>query len=180
MKKYDCVFLDRDGTINPDTGYIKNLNNFKFFNFLFPALKKMSKVCDRFCIISNQSGVGRGIIDEKDIYNINKYISKKFKINNIKLLDIYVCFDHPDNASNRRKPGTGMFLEAKNDHCISLSKSLMIGDSFCDIKAGESLGMDTMLVLTGNGQKSRIDILDQVVPTYEAKNLIDGAKILCH
>ena len=180
MKKYDCVFLDRDGTINSDPGYIKNLKNYKFYDFLFPALKKISEVCNKFCIISNQSGVSRGMIQKSNIYEINKYIFEQFSINKIKLVDIYVCFDHPDNASNRRKPGTGMFLEAKNDHCISLSKSLMIGDSFCDIKAGDSLGMDTMLVLTGNGQKSRIDILDQIVPTYEAKNLIDGAEILCH
>ena len=62
MKKYDCVFLDRDGTINSDPGYIKNLKNYKFYDFLFPALKKISEVCNKFCIISNQSGVSRGMI----------------------------------------------------------------------------------------------------------------------
>ena len=59
MKKYDCIFLDRDGTLNPDTGYINNVSDFNFYNFTMPALELMSKINNKFCIITNQSGVGR-------------------------------------------------------------------------------------------------------------------------
>ena len=180
MKNYDCIFLDRDGTINPDPGYIKNLKSFKFYEFLFPALKKISKVCNKFCIVSNQSGVARGLIQKRNIYKINKYIFDQFKINKIQLVDIYVCFDHPENPTIRRKPGPGMFLEAEESHDISLPDSLIVGDSICDIKAGKNLGMDTMLVLTGNGQKTKSKLINPDLPTYIVGNLSEGANKICH
>ena len=64
-----------------------------------------------------------------------------------------MCFDHPDNASNYRKPGAGMFLDAKSDHNLKLSKCLMVGDSLKDMEVGYKLGMETLLVLTGMGKK---------------------------
>ena len=57
--KYDCIFLDRDGTLNPDRGYIDKLKDFKFYDFTFPALRLMAKKNNQFCIVTNQSGVGR-------------------------------------------------------------------------------------------------------------------------
>ena len=70
MKNFDCIFLDRDGTLNFDPGYIKNLSEFKFFSYTLDALKKLSYITNSFCIISNQSGVSRGIIDIDDLENI--------------------------------------------------------------------------------------------------------------
>ncbi|MDP7094773.1 MAG: HAD-IIIA family hydrolase, partial [Candidatus Marinimicrobia bacterium] len=93
MKKYDTIFLDRDGTINPDPGYISDLNDFKFFPFTMDALKKMSKCCEQFCIVSNQSGIGRGLIDEIKLNEIHDYIRASFTENNLKLTDIYFCPD---------------------------------------------------------------------------------------
>ena len=180
MKKYDCVFLDRDGTINPDPGYIKNLKSFKFFDFVFPALKKISEVSNKFCIVSNQSGVARGMIEKSNIYKINEYILEQFSINEIQLVDIYVCFDHPDHPTQRRKPGPGMFLEAEKCHNIRLPDSLIIGDSICDIQAGKLLGMDTMLVLTGNGEKTKFELMDYDIPTYIVDDLKEGASKICH
>jgi len=180
MKKYDCVFLDRDGTINPDPGYINNLKIFKFYDFVFPALKKISEVCNKFCIVSNQSGVARGMIQKNNIYKINKFIFEQFSINKIQLVDIYVCFDHPKNPTQRRKPGPGMFLEAEKCHNIRLPDSLIIGDSICDIQAGKLLGMDTMLVLTGNGKKTKLKLMDCDIPTYIVNDLNAGANKICH
>ena len=179
MRKYDCIFLDRDGTINHDPGYIKNLNNFRFYDFLFPALKKISEVCNKFCIVSNQSGVARGIIEKKNIFKINEYIFEQFRLNKIQLVDIYVNFDHPENPTENRKPGSGMFLKAEKNHSISLSKCLIIGDSICDIQAGKSLGMDTMLVLTGNGKKTKSNLIDSNIPTFIVDDLKAGANKIC-
>ena len=67
MKKYDAIFLDRDGTINHDPGYIASLDDFEFFDFTFEALKNLKKLTDRFCIITNQSGVARGIIERSGL-----------------------------------------------------------------------------------------------------------------
>ena len=180
MKQYDCIFLDRDGTLNPDPGYINNASNYNFYDFTLPALKMMSKNNNRFCIITNQSGVARGLITINSLKAINKFIWEKFNEHNISLLDIYMCFDHPDNASLRRKPGPGMFLEAKKKYSLELSNCLMVGDSIKDMKAGEHLGMETMLVLTGEGEKTFKNFRDSKFISYCANNIYEGFEQLCH
>ena len=94
MKKYNCIFLDRDGTLNPDPGYISSINDFSFFHFTIPALSKLASKGNRFCIVTNQSGISRGLIKPDDLEEIHRYIKKIFKDNSISLLDIYVCIDH--------------------------------------------------------------------------------------
>jgi D,D-heptose 1,7-bisphosphate phosphatase len=156
MKKYNCIFLDRDGTLNfdPPPGYIKSLKDFKFFDGALVALRQLSEKGNVFCIVSNQSGLSRGLITKKKLESIHNYIAESFREHSIPLLGIYFCEDHPNNPTARRKPNSGMFLEAKADHSLKLEKCLMIGDSDVDIIAGKKLGMDTMLVLTGNGNKT--------------------------
>ena len=180
MKKYDCIFLDRDGTLNPDSGYIGDISDYKFYKFTLPALKLMSKKNNQFCIITNQSGVARGLVSIKSLNIINNFIRKEFSENSIPLLDIYMCFDHPDNASNRRKPGPGMFLEAKKEYNLKLSNCLMVGDSILDMKAGKNLGMETMLVLTGEGLKTLKNFQGSKFISHVAENIYKGFKQLCH
>ena len=177
-KKYDCIFLDRDGTINIDPGYISDVNNFKFYDYVFDALQVLSKLSKDFIIITNQSGVARGLIKESNLIEINKFIFENFAENNINLLDIYFCTDHPESSTIRRKPGVGMFLEASNDFNIELSNCLMIGDTLSDILPAVTLGMDSMLVLSGRG-KTFIKSFDEgFKPNYIANNLLDGARKL--
>ena len=76
MKKYDTIFLDRDGTINFDLGYINSLDDFKFYDFTFEALNNLKSFSDRFCIITNQSGVSRGIVDPDNLSIIHDHILK--------------------------------------------------------------------------------------------------------
>ena len=180
MKQYDCIFLDRDGTLNPDPGYISDISDYNFYEFALPALKLMSRNNNRFCIITNQSGVARGLISIESLNTINNFIRKTFSENSISLLDIYMCFDHPDNASNRRKPGPGMFLEAKKEYNLKLPNCLMVGDSILDMKAGKNLGMETMLVLTGEGEKTLKNLPDSKFISYVAEDIYEGFKQLCH
>jgi len=178
MKKYDCIFFDRDGTINYDPGYIKNIKHFKFFDFTIEAMVLLASVSEKFIMVTNQSGVGRGLIDEIDLLQINNYIINEFTNNDIPLLKIYYCTDHPDIASERRKPGLGMFLEASKDFDINLVDCLMIGDSVSDIEPAVDLGMDSMLVLTGNGENARYRMDDNIKPKYITKNILTGAWLL--
>ena len=90
-----------------------------------------------------------------------------------------MCFDHPDNASSRRKPGSGMFLEAKKEYNLKLSKCLMVGDSIIDMEAGKTLGMETMLVLTGNGKETLKNFGYSKSITYFAENIYEGFKQIC-
>lgn len=173
-KRYKTIFLDRDGTLNFDPGYINNVKNFKFYNFTFDALKLFNSAGSNFCIITNQSGIARGIIKPNKLDQINDFIKNSFKKNKLNLLDIYYCADHPDNPSKFRKPNTGMFEMAIKDHGFEIKSSLIIGDNFCDIIAGNRLGIDTMLVLTGKGKE--VNNSKKIKPTFVAKNILVGAK----
>ena len=119
--KYECVFLDRDGTINFDPGYIKTIDEFKLYSYTIDALRKLNTITKSFCIVSNQSGVSRGLINIDELNKIHNYIKLTFKKHNINLLDILIATDHPNKVtSNRRKPGIGMFIEAKRAYKIKL------------------------------------------------------------
>ena len=111
-KSYDCIFLDRDGTLNPDPGYISKLDNFKLFEFTIPALKELSMHGNRFCITTNQSGVARGLIHQKDLNAIHNFIKTEFKRNEIPLLGIYVWSSKFVRAT-RIKIGMSLFCAAK-------------------------------------------------------------------
>ena len=124
--------------------------------------------------------MARGLIPITNLNIINKFIRRKFIENSISLLDIYMCFDHPDNASINRKPGGGMFFKAKREYNLQLSKCLMVGDSISDMEAGINLGMETMLVLTGKGHKTLKNCRHKKSITYFAKNIYEGFKQLCH
>tara|TARA_B100001093_G_scaffold394492_1_gene381242 strand:+ start:212 stop:778 length:567 start_codon:yes stop_codon:yes gene_type:complete len=176
IKKYDTIFLDRDGTLNFDPGYINSLDDFKFHDLTFDALKNLKIFSERFCIITNQSGVARGIVDSHILSMIHDHILNIFFDQGLNLLGIYHCTDHPDNPTFNRKPGIGMFEKAADDHNINLKKSLMIGDSRCDIEAAKNCNMESVLVLTGNGEKTKN--IPNINPTYISKDLNSISKNL--
>lgn len=179
FRKYDTIFLDRDGTINIDPGYIDHIDKYEYFPFMDEVLGKLAKSGHQVVIITNQSGVGRGLIKLDELEVIQNSIKARFIENGVDLKGIYFCTDHPDNASNRRKPGTGMFNEAIRDHSIDLSRAIMVGDGLTDMQAGFNLGIDTMLVLTGIGKETKKKLEDEgIAPTYIVDNLLIGLKYL--
>ena len=137
----------------------------------------MSEYCIGFCIITNQSGLSRGFIQIDELSKIHSFILNEFYRNKLNLLGIYFCPDHPEKSTINRKPGIGMFQTAAKDHNINLKNSIMIGDALSDIEAGLNLNMDTMLVLTGRGEKSK-ENLKKFNPKFIVKDLMDGAKTL--
>lgn len=174
---YDAIFIDRDGTLNPDPGYISSLKDFQFYSFTLDALKSLSTLSPHLCIVTNQSGISRGLIKKDELNKIHSYLIGKTEQENIKISGLYVCTDLPGVGSPRRKPQSGMFFEAEKDLSIKLNQCLMIGDSVSDIEAGNRLYMDTMLVLTGRGQETLKKISDKCV-SFTVKNVYEGAKIL--
>ena len=118
------------------------------------------------------------MIHQQDLNSIHTFIKSEFKRNQIPLLEIYVCTDHPDNATEHRKPGPGMFVDAEAEHDLDLMNCLMVGDSPADIQAGEMLGMETMLVLTGRGKETEKILPDFINPTFTVNNLREGSKLL--
>ena len=178
IREYECIFLDRDGTINFDPGYISSIKDFKFYDYTFKALRLLKSLTKSFIIITNQSGVSRGIIKENKLIEINSFILSKFLENRLNLLDIYYCTDLPEHASSYRKPGVSMFLQASIEYNIDLTKCIMIGDSYKDIVPANELGMSSLFVLSGNGKKDLHKFDERCSPKYIAENLFFGAEEL--
>lgn len=146
------VFLDRDGTLNPDPGYIASLDQYEFYDDALDALELLTSRGFRFAVATNQSGVARGLIERSRLEEIHRFIAFEMEKRGIPLLGIYACNHAPEDGCSCRKPGTGLFEQVAADHSVRLEESYMIGDSVRDMQAGKALGMKTFLVRTGRGK----------------------------
>lgn len=165
-----AIFLDRDGTIVEDVGYVYKIEDFN----LIPNATKGLKLLKNYMlfIITNQSGIGRGYYKLKDFIEYNKNVLKELKKHNIKIGKTYYCPHKPEENCECRKPNTKLIKDAEKKFKIDLKKSFVIGDKKADIELGKNVGCKTILVLTGNGMEAK----NNVKPDYFAKDLLDAAK----
>jgi D-glycero-D-manno-heptose 1,7-bisphosphate phosphatase len=154
-----AVFLDRDGTINEEMGYINHPDRFIIFPFVAESIRIFNALKLKVIIITNQSGVARGYFSEQLLKNIHKTLMQKMVDAHAIIDAIYYCPHHPSEGNEPyrkecqcRKPKPGMVMQAVKEHEIALSKSFMIGDRFRDLQFGRTLGLTTALVLTGYGK----------------------------
>jgi len=139
------LFLDRDGVINERIigDYVRKLGDFIFLEGVIQAVERFGTVFGRIVVVTNQQGIGKGLINEKDLQIINTYLLEKIP----QISKIYYCPHLVLDNCSCRKPNNKMALEAKKDFPdIIFSKSLMIGDSQSDIDFGKSLGMKTISI----------------------------------
>ena len=138
-----AAFLDRDGVINEDLGYVGKIENFKFKDGIFELLKLLQDLGYTLFIVTNQSGIARGCYTEEDFYNLTQWMIEEFKKRGIEIKDIRFCPHHPDitGECECRKPKPGMILKLANKYNINLAKSIMIGDKESDIKAAQNAGI---------------------------------------
>ena len=137
--RFKCAFLDRDGVINQDKGYISKVSDFKIYPGVGKAISLLNKRNYLVIIITNQSGIGRGLIKIKELENLHNYLRKKIKKDRAKIDDIFYCPFHPEfgkgkykKKSNDRKPGDGMIRKAIKKWKIDSKNSFMIGDKITD------------------------------------------------
>ena len=144
------LFLDRDGVINKkiDGYYIISWEQFEFLPNVFDALKILEGIFGKIIIATNQRGIGKGLMSEKDLKEIHEKMLDEFKKNEIRIDGIYYCpHDYEKERCNCRKPAPGMALKAKEDFPdIDFFKSVSAGDSLSDIEFGKNLGMVTVLL----------------------------------
>ena len=129
MIKQKALFLDRDGVINFDYGYVHKKENFKFRSEIFNICKQALLYKYKIIVITNQSGIGQNLFSENDFLLINKFMISKFSENQIVITEVYYCPYHPTKGkgiylknSFNRKPNPGMFFQAAKDHKIDLKK----------------------------------------------------------
>ena len=145
------IFLDRDGVINKEVGYLSRVTDFKFIKGVFDACLYFQKLNYKIIIISNQSGIARGYFNENDYLKLTEWMLGQFNNNGIKILDTFYCPHDPKSHCECRKPKPGMFLEAKKQYNIDMKNSWMIGDSESDIKSANAAGIiNTILVRSGH------------------------------
>ena len=169
------IILDRDGVINSDSSsYIKNTNEWNPLPRSLEAISLLTKNSYKILIISNQSGISRGIIEYDDHIKIHSKLLSMSSQHGGTIFSSYYCFDHPDYKSSYRKPKPGMYLDFANRLSIDLSSVFAIGDSPRDMEAALSAGCKPLGVMTGNGKEiqkkmSNIEMFD---------DLFDAAKFV--
>lgn len=179
-----AFFLDRDGTINEDRGYISDISGIYIYPRSIKALKLIQEKGYMIIVVTNQAGVAMGYMTEKRVKEINKYMINELLKENIKIDALYYCPYHPKHGNKKyrrgsflRKPEPGMIIKASQDFKIDLKNSYMIGDKISDIEAGRKAGCKTVLVRTGFGEKSLEDLrFIEASPDYISEDLYDAVK----
>ena len=159
-----AVFLDRDGTIIQDAGYIDSPGEVEFFSDTFDVLRKLQNSFELF-IVTNQSGIAKGLISESGADKVNRFIDSRLRDNGIIIREWYVCpHDNADNCPCK-KPKPYFLHKAEKDYNIDLSSSWVIGDHPHDIEFAKNGGASGLYVLTGHGA-GHLDELPSDIPVF--------------
>jgi len=178
-EKKGAIFLDRDGTLNPDPGYIDSPDDYELYPETVRALKNLSTTGLPFILVTNQSGIGRGLIEETALEAIHNKLDTLLNQHGLVLLGIYYCPHTPEEGCNCRKPSTGMFTQAADEQGVDLTSSYMIGDSVADVLAANAVGLQSILVKTGNGQRTEREILNgKLSADFVGDNLSECAEYI--
>ncbi len=174
-----AIFFDRDGTLNEDPGYLGNPDQVKLFPGTGEILSQLKKTFNLlFIVISNQSGIARGILTKAMVDAVNLKINQLLSVYDTAIDAFYYCPSHPDfsdvNDCSCRKPSPELVFKAAEDFNINLSKSYFVGDTVSDILCGVNAGLKTILVKTGFGKESFSILKKQnIFPTFVAENIND-------
>jgi D-glycero-D-manno-heptose 1,7-bisphosphate phosphatase len=173
-----AVFIDKDGTLIRDVPYNVDPKNVQLTMGAGRALWRMKNAGYQLIVVSNQSGVARGLFEEKDLLPINRQIQTLLAPYGVKVDAFYYCPHGPDGGCECRKPMPGMILRAARDYAVGPQISWMIGDILNDVEAGNRAGCRTIHV--DNGNETEWIRSDYRQPLYTVKDLAEAAGIICH
>ena len=176
-----AVFLDRDGTLLEDVGYLDRLERLALFPWSVDAVRLLNRAGFRVVIVTNQAGVARGIIEESFVQEAHQFIGRIMTSGAARLDAYYYCphlVDAPIEAYRKmcdcRKPGAGMLRQAARDLGVDLQRSFAVGDRWHDIQAGHAAGARGILVRTGYGRTEEGRPKNDVRPAAITDNLIEA------
>ena len=143
-----ALFLDRDGVINKDYGYVHKPSEFIFDDDIFELVRNANREGFIVIVVTNQAGIARGYYDEANFNSLTEWMLDEFRNQLCKLDAVYFCPYHPEGVIDEyredhfdRKPKPGMFLRAAKDFSIDMRKSILVGDKISDIEAGLNSGV---------------------------------------
>ncbi len=167
---WNTVFLDRDGTLIKDKGYVYKKEDLEFFPGVFETLRNLRKAGYLLILLTNQSGIARGYYSGADYRKFNSYFLNRLFEEGVIVDRVYHCPHHPDDGCSCRKPQTGMIEKAMNDIRISLSRSFMVGDKPSDIMTGKKMGIRTV----GLGEKS----FEEAQPDFKVSTIKEAGRVI--
>jgi D-glycero-D-manno-heptose 1,7-bisphosphate phosphatase len=183
-----AVFLDRDGTMLEEAGYLDRLERLVFFPFTIDAIRLLNRGGFAVVLVTNQSGVGRGMYSEELVVRAHRLVDERVAEAGGRIDGYYYCPHHPLAEIEKyrcdcdcRKPRPGMVRKAAADLDLDLTRSFAIGDKWTDVQVGQSAGGKGILVRTGYGRSSEMAPAPGVRPVLVADDLISAtAWILRH
>jgi histidinol-phosphate phosphatase family protein len=178
------LFLDRDGTLIREEHFLRDPSKVALELGAVAGLQRFMAAGYRLVVVSNQSGVGRGLISEEEVESVNSKVAELLAAQGVFISSWYYCPHHPDEECRCRKPGPALF-EAASALCpVDWGRSLMIGDKPSDVQAGLNLGMQAVLITTGYGNMHLawanaqgvpvVDSFDQLANRYINAGAIDA------
>jgi D,D-heptose 1,7-bisphosphate phosphatase len=180
-----AIFLDRDGTINEDIGYVTGPDELVVYPWSAEAIRLINESGMKAVVVTNQSGIARGLYTEGDLEAIHQKLALELGSSGARIDAFYYCPHHPRHGSNAyrracrcRKPCGGMLEQAARDHKIDLSRSYVIGDKSSDIELATNAGARGILVMTGYGAETAGNPdLWPCSPAFVASNLLEAARL---
>ena len=149
-----ALFLDRDGVINVNYGYVHKIKDFDFIDGIFDLTRAAVAKNYVICIVTNQAGIGRGYYSEADFHSLTNWMCGQFRLNGVVISKVYYSPHHPTHGLGKykknhssRKPQPGMLIEAIKEFNIDAGSSILVGDQATDIQAGLAAGVGTNLYL---------------------------------
>ena len=188
MGKITAVFLDRDGTINEEVGYLDSLDKLKMIPAAHEAIRLINLSGMKAIVVTNQSGVARGFFTEKFVRQTHEVIQTALLEKKASIDKFYYCPHHPTEGTgiylqncNCRKPSPGMLLQAAHDLDIELGSSYMVGDRYRDVETAKKVGVKGILVKTGYGREVLQDVDPDVAtagnkPDFVAEDILEAVK----
>ena len=177
MQHINALFLDRDGIVNIDHGYVFKKEHIEFIDNIFSVCKEAVNLNYKLFIITNQAGIGRGYYSLKDFYELTSWIESSFADRGIKIEKTFFCPHHPKHGKgvykkncSFRKPNPGMLISASDEFNIDLENSVLIGDKVSDIEAGIAAGVGKNFILNSSINDKEIYNMPNC---FKLKNLID-------
>jgi len=147
-----AVFLDRDGTIAEEVGYLNHVSRFRILPHVGDAVRRLNEAGLPVIVVTNQSGVGRRYFPESLVYSVHELMAQQLEAAGAHLNAIYYCPHTSADGCDCRKPKTGMLERAAREHAIDLHRSFVVGDRHGDVELARRAGASSILVRTGYGE----------------------------
>lgn len=171
----EVVILDRDGTILVERDYLSSPEEVELLPNAVRGLRRMVELGYRLVLVTNQSGIGRGLFGVSQLAAVNARMEELLRDEGIQIAGIWYCPHHPDDKCACRKPGAELVEQAANTLGFEPRRSIVIGDKASDIELGKRIGATTILVRTGYG--ARTEAGGTVKPDRVADDLLEAARM---